>query len=92
VDIVIQEALADLVEHAVTDEISHSGYTGAHFRAFTEHGIVYLEGTVPSDNARNGLERSALGVTGVRVVVNNLRVDGEPPDHANGTGPLTRNR
>jgi BON domain-containing protein/PRC-barrel domain protein len=92
VDIVIQEALADLVEHAVEDEIGHRGYTGAHFRAFTEHGIVYLEGTVPSDNARNGLERSALGVTGVRVVVNNLRVDGEPPDHANGTGPLTRNR
>jgi len=92
VDIVIQEALADLVEHAVTDEISHRGYTGAHFRAFTEHGIVYLEGTVPSGNARAGLERSALGVTGVRVVVNNLRVDGEPPDRADGTGPLTRNR
>jgi hypothetical protein len=92
VDIVIQEDLADLVEHAVTDEISHRGYTGAHFRAFTEHGIVYLEGTVPTDNARNGLERSALGVNGVRVVVNNLHVDGEPPDHANGTGPLTRNR
>lgn len=92
VDIVIQEALADLVEHAVEDEISHRGYTGAHFRAFTEHGIVYLEGTVPSDNARAGLGRSALGVTGVRVVVNNLHVDGESPDRADGTGPLTRNR
>lgn len=92
VDIVIQEELADLVEHAVTDEISHRGYTGAHFRAFTEHGIVYLEGTVPSGSARAGLERSALGVTGVRVVVNNLRVDGEPPDRASDTGPLTRNR
>jgi len=91
-DIVIEESLAGQVEAALTREITAHHLDGAEVRAFIEHGIVYLEGRAPTSAARYALEQVAVAVTGVRVIVNNLLVAGEPPEHASETGPLTRNR
>lgn len=92
-DLVVAEALADQVLAAVArEEKKKPELAGAQVRAFAEHGIVYLEGRVPTAATRWALEDVALGVTGVRVVVNNLIAEGESPSRASETGPLTRNR
>jgi len=91
-DIVIEESLAGQVEVTLAREIAARHLDGAEVRAFIEHGIVYLEGRAPTSDARYALEQVAVAITGVRVIVNNLLVEGEPPEHASETGPLTRNR
>lgn len=92
-DLVVAEALADLVLAAIERATARDPQlAGSHVRAFAEHGIVYLEGRVPTAAARWGLEQVAIAVLGVRVVVNNLIADGESPARASETGPLTRNR
>ena len=55
-------------------------------------GIVYLEGSVTSEQAREEIERIVLGVAGARVIVNNVHVNGELPLRGLGTGLLVRNR
>lgn len=92
VDLVVEEALADIVEAAVAHVTAAPELVAARVRVFTEHGIVYLEGRVPTPAARDAIERASIAVPGVRVVVNNLLADGEPPSRAADTGPLTRNR
>jgi osmotically-inducible protein OsmY len=91
-DLVIEESLADQVEVALAREIAARKLEGAQVRAFIEHGIVYLEGRVPTAEIRYTLEQVAVAVTGVRVIVNNLLVEGEDVARASETGPLTRNR
>ncbi len=92
-DLVVAEALADQVLAAISRETANTpGLVAAHVRAYAEHGIVYLEGRVPTPAARWSLEQVAVMVPGVRVVVNNLIADGESPSRASETGPLTRNR
>lgn len=92
VDLTAQEQLA----HDVESRISGLGLPGQNghvpVQVLSEHGIVYLEGTVPSAQWRGRVEAAALGVAGARVVVNNLRVSGDTPERGFGTGPLTRNR
>jgi BON domain len=92
VDLVVQEALASQVEASVGRALAERAIQGARVRAYTEHGIVYLEGRVTAPELRDALEGAALAVPGVLVVVNNLSVEGEPPSRASETGPLTRNR
>jgi osmotically-inducible protein OsmY len=90
-DLVSQEDLAQTVEARLRAAANGSG-TFNDVSTLTEHGIVYLEGSVPHQQARAEVERIALSVAGARVVVNNLRVEGEPPERNPGTGPLVRNR
>lgn len=92
VDLVAEETVAAAVEAriaplAVAKANGHGGV-----RVLSEHGIVHLEGSVVSAASRNEIERAAITVAGVRAVVNNLRVQGEPPGRGPGTGPLVRNR
>jgi osmotically-inducible protein OsmY/sporulation protein YlmC with PRC-barrel domain len=92
VDLAAQEQLAAEVEARIA-ALGLPGQNGhVPVQVLSEHGIVYLEGSVPSAQLRARVEAAALGATGARVVVNNLRVAGEPPDRGQGTGPLTRNR
>lgn len=91
-DIIIGESLATLVEAALAPLLEKLSDHGAQVRVFTEHGIVFLEGAVPDAGARGALERAAVGVAGVLVVVNNLLAPGDPPSWARDTGPLTRNK
>lgn len=92
VDLVVEERLAEAVEAAVAQAAATPELATARVRVFTEHGIVYLEGRVPTPAARDAIERASIAVPGVRVVVNNLLADGESPSRASDTGPLTRNR
>ncbi len=90
-DVVVQEALAYAVEERIATEIGLASEV-SDIRVLSEHGIVHLEGSVPSARVRLDVERAALSAAGVKVVVNHLRVAGEPPDRNPGTGPLVRNR
>jgi osmotically-inducible protein OsmY len=93
VDLVLDETIAQRVEAALTQMITERQIEGARVRTFSEHGIVYLEGRVPTGAAHVALERAAVGVPGVRVVVNNLSIGDEPPPaRAAESGPLTLNR
>jgi osmotically-inducible protein OsmY len=90
-DLASQEDLAQAVETRLRAAANGSGaFNGV--TTLTEHGIVYLEGSVPTHQDRAEVERITLSVAGARVVVNNLRVEGEPPERNSGTGPLVRNR
>lgn len=92
-DLVVAEALADQVLAAIArEQATKPELASPLVRAFAEHGIVYLDGRVPTPAARWALEQVAIGVPGVRVVVNNLIADGESPSRASESGPLTRNR
>lgn len=90
-DLISQEDLAQSVEMRLRAAANGSGSFND-VTTLTEHGIVYLEGSVPTSQARAEVERITLGVAGARVVVNNLSVGGEPPERNPGTGPLVRNR
>jgi osmotically-inducible protein OsmY len=90
-DLVSQEDLAQAVETRLR-AAANGASSFSDVSTLTEHGIVYLEGSVPTYEARAEVERITLGVAGARVVVNNLRVKGEPPERNPGTGPLVRNR
>jgi osmotically-inducible protein OsmY len=92
VDLVAQETLAALVEERIA-ELGTSVMNGhGPIQVYSEHGIVYLEGSVPTAEARQEVEQAALAAAGAKVVVNNLRVNGEPPERGQGTGPLVRNK
>jgi osmotically-inducible protein OsmY len=90
-DIVITETMATAVEAAIAAAFPDKRAT-AGVRVFSEHGIVYLEGKIADPSVRAALERTAVAVPGVRVVVNNLLVEGESPERGRETGPLTRFR
>jgi osmotically-inducible protein OsmY len=92
VDLVALETLAAEVEARIAALGTPLQNGHSHIHVLTEHGIVYLEGSVSSADVRAQVERAALSAAGAKVVVNNLQVDGEPPDRAHGTGPLVRNR
>jgi osmotically-inducible protein OsmY len=91
-DLVAQESLASVVEAriAALGQAVMNGH--GPIQVYSEHGIVYLEGSVPSAQARQDAEQAALAAAGTKVVVNNLRISGEPPERGPGTGPLVRNR
>jgi osmotically-inducible protein OsmY len=92
VDLVAQETLAAAVEAriAALGVVGSNGH--ADIQVLAEHGIVYLDGSVPSASVRAQVEQAALAANGAKVVVNNLRVDGQPPDRSSGTWPVVRNR
>lgn len=91
-DLVAQESLAADVEAVIAPLVAEAVNGHGGVRVFTEHGIIFLEGSVRTARDREAIERAALGAAGVRVVVNNLYVNGEPPDRGIGTGPLVRNK
>ncbi|MEO7003257.1 MAG: BON domain-containing protein, partial [Ktedonobacterales bacterium] len=93
VNLIAQDAVQTQVEAMIAPVAREQQVGPGSVRVQCEHGIVYLEGAVPTKAARAALERTALAAPGVRVVVNNLAVGDEPPpSRANGTGPLVRNR
>jgi osmotically-inducible protein OsmY len=92
VDLAAQEALAAAVEERIASLVTSASNGHGPVRALAEHGIVYLEGSVTSEQAREEMERIALGVAGARVIVNNVHVNGVLPLRGLGTGPLVRNR
>lgn len=91
-DLVAQETLAAGVEALIAPLVAAAVNGHGGVRVLTEHGIIFLEGSVRTAHDREAIERAALGAAGVRVVVNNLLVNGQPPDRAAGTGPLVRNK
>lgn len=91
-DLIALEALGQRVEVALARLIAQGRLLDTRVRVLAEHAIVYLEGSAPSVAVRAALERTAISVPGVRVVVNDIAVDGEPPSRSTGTGPLVRNR
>jgi osmotically-inducible protein OsmY len=91
-DLVAEETLAAEVEARIAPLVAQALNGYGSVKVLSEHGIVYLEGTVRRAQARAEIERAALGAAGARVVVNNLQVEGEAPDRGPGTGPLVRNR
>lgn len=92
VDLIPQEALAGAVEACIAPLVAVASNGHGAVRVLTEHGIVYLEGSITSKQAREEIERAALTAAGARVVVNNLLVGGSSPNKRDGTGPLVRNR
>jgi osmotically-inducible protein OsmY len=91
-DLVVDETLAAEVEARIASLVAAASNGRGQVRVLSEHGIVYLEGSVRSAGERDAIERAALSAAGARVVVNSVQVDGEPPNRAPGTGPLVRNR
>lgn len=73
-DIIVTEQLADHVVAAV-DELRTKGRLGegAEIEVLSEHQIIYLNGRVATDKISAEVERAALNVPGVRIVVNELR-------------------
>lgn len=86
-DVVVTERLANLASAAI-DALMAKGKLppDAQIEVLSEHQIVYLNGVVPTSRASADAESAALGVTGVRIVVNNLQVkaraDALPADPA----------
>lgn len=91
-DLTAEESVAAAVEARIAPLAAAAANGHGAVRAFSEHGIVYLEGSVATQASRSEIERLAITVAGVRAVVNNLHVQGEPPGRGPGTGPLVRNR
>jgi osmotically-inducible protein OsmY len=71
-DLVSMESLADRVERQLSATVAAHGAQGAEVRVLAEHGIVYLEGTAPTQEASAALEQAARAVAGARVVLNHL--------------------
>jgi osmotically-inducible protein OsmY len=93
-DLIVTESLADQVTR-VLDESRAKGSFGddAEITVLSEHQIIYLHGHVSTAKARADAERASLGVNGVRVVVNNLRVEStEEPLRADPKSPITHNK
>jgi osmotically-inducible protein OsmY len=72
VDLVSTESLAERVERQLAMTLAAQGAAGADVRVLAEHGIVYLEGVTPTQEASAALERAARSVPGARVVLNHL--------------------
>lgn len=92
IDLTAAETLGERVEERIAQLIREQHLEIARVHVLAEHGIVYLEGSAPTPEARTAIERAALGAAGARVVVNDIAVGGEPPSRASGPGPLVRNR
>jgi hypothetical protein len=73
-DVVVTEQIADFVAAAI-DQLRGKGKldAGDDIEVQTEHQIVYLNGQVGTPEKKAAAETAALGVAGVRLVVNNLR-------------------
>jgi osmotically-inducible protein OsmY len=91
-DLVAQETLAAIVEERIAALGAAIMNGHGPIAVFSEHGIVYLEGSVPTTQARQQVEQVALAAAGAKVVVNNLRINGDAPERGPGTGPLVRNK
>jgi osmotically-inducible protein OsmY len=91
-DLVAQETLAAIVEERIAALGAAIMNGHGPIAVFSEHGIVYLEGSVPTTQARQQVEQVALAAAGAKVVVNNLRINGDVPERGPGTGPLVRNK
>jgi osmotically-inducible protein OsmY len=74
VDLVSIESLAERVERQLAITLAAQGVSDADVHVLAEHGIVYLEGAVPTREASAALERAARSVAGVRVALNHLTV------------------
>ena len=66
------ESLAERVERQLAATLAAQGANDADVRVLAEHGIVYLEGSAPTQEASAALERAARAVAGARVVLNHL--------------------
>jgi osmotically-inducible protein OsmY len=80
-DLVSIETLGARVERQLAAVLAENGVAraaGAGVRVLAEHGIIYLEGSVPSKELRRALERAAQAVPGVKVVMNSLEVAVDP--------------
>lgn len=76
-DIVATELLAAQVVAALDDLQAKGTLSDAEaIEVLSEHQIVHLVGQVQTAKARDAAERAALGVNGVRLVVNELTVEG----------------
>jgi osmotically-inducible protein OsmY len=76
-DLIAHESLASRVEQrlsALDEDGNSESVPGPHVRVLAEHGIIYLDGTVPTGDVRSSLESAARSVTGVHVVLNRLEV------------------
>ncbi len=73
-DIIVTEEIADFVAAAI-DQLRSKGKLddSDDIEVQTEHQIVYLNGQVGTPEKKAAVEDAALGVAGVRLVVNNLR-------------------
>jgi osmotically-inducible protein OsmY len=71
-DLVSMESLAERVERQLASTLAAQGAKDADVRVLAEHGIVYLEGSAPTQEASAALERAARAVAGARVVLNHL--------------------
>lgn len=94
-DLVAAESLGARVEQALADTVAASDAAAAqtaqegtpgearaglgNVKVLSEHGIVYLEGSVSTKELSSALERAAKGVPGVRVVINSLAIESGAP-------------
>ncbi len=94
IDIIVTELLAAQVASAL-NAIEEKGSLGddPQIEVYSEHQIIYLTGTVATAKAAADAERAALGVNGVKIVVNQLTPrqasGGERTDPAS---PATHNK
>jgi osmotically-inducible protein OsmY len=72
VDLVATESLAERVERQLAMTLGAQGVADGDVRVLAEHGIVYLEGVAPTQEASAALERAARSAPGARVVLNHL--------------------
>lgn len=86
------DVLGVTVSDLIAEFIAQRGWTSARVQVMAEHGIIFLEGNVPTAEARTEIERLVFKVPGIKLVANNIAVAGEPPSHTNGTGPLVRSK
>ncbi len=93
-DILITESLADQASRAI-DALIEKGSLGENpeIRVLSEHQILYLYGSVSTSKAAQDAEQAALGINGVRIVVNNLQVlQPTEKQRADPASPKTNNK
>jgi osmotically-inducible protein OsmY len=91
-DIIVTEDIATLVVNAL-DRARDKGSLGddPEIEVLSEHQIVYLRGRVATPAASAAAQNAALGVAGVRLVVNELRVvTPETTERADPASPATK--
>jgi osmotically-inducible protein OsmY len=93
-DVVVTEQIADFVAAAI-DQMRAKGELddSDDIEVLAEHQIVYLNGQVGTLKKKAAVEREALGVAGVRLVVNQLRtLEPEKTERADPASPPTHLR